>query len=594
MASIDTTGVFDAKRVQSTSTLWAIALSALLWTACVHEDSVAIRECSDGETDLIVCDDETRVVERHCENERWVPEQIDCAHTTTPRSPCAEARVETLLCDDGQSTYERQCIDGVWKNSACAAIEECAPNDVLTVTCPYDDPQEHTCVDRTWQPPITCATQCLEDEVRPNACGLNLRGTHTRACVGARWADSWVCEDPDQCVDGDIEHAACDGWTGANPTSCIEGQWTASHCQNITLIGSIHDHDMDALGFCALDANNEAWCWGANADAQLGAGHTRDAPTIQRVVGDFSFQSIARGPRHACGITGDNLLYCWGSNEYGQLAHPDDATQISPQKVKHLSDLRVVAAGPRNTCVIDSDEHLYCWGSNAYGQLADETWAHPTIPRRIADLEQVQDVAIGQNTLCAIVSSGQLYCWGDNRHAQASESIDDTEYTPVAVYNMDQVSQVAVASEHACAIRNAKLYCWGDNSTGQLGDGTTTASPLPQPVPLPEDVAHIAVGRGLSCAATTDHALYCWGESLWGELDDEIDPAFYNTPQQISIAHDIAKIAIASGTRSTVGHTLCSATTQGKIACWGRNTDHSIPDESVDRQSHTPIFIAPD
>lgn len=581
----------------SRSLRWSLSsiavLLSLLFSSCDVED-VAVRECNDGDRVLVLCEDQERVVERHCDNERWVPETVDCSKITLPRHGCEEGQVETILCDDGQSVSERRCEQDEWVDGACEPISECEPDDSLTVACPNGKEQNHICIDRQWSPPIECTSQCLQDAIKEDTCGLNLRGDQTRACVNEQWAGDWVCHDPDECTDDDQSLAACQGWAGRTLNTCIDGQWVASTCQETELTGTVHDPDSAARGFCALNAAGDALCWASNSEGQVGVGQRSEAETVKTVTGEHHFTSIARGPNHGCAITDAGALYCWGSNAYGQIAQPSETSQLTPKKVPSLTDVQSVAAGPRNTCIIDSNQHLYCWGSNAHGQLADQDTPQTITPQRIADLEDVQQVAIGYGTICAVAGNEQLFCWGDNRASQVSNQPHDIEYAPVAIYNMDRVTHVAVASEHVCTIRQGDVYCWGYNDQGQIGDGSTNTAAFPVHIPLPHTAQHLDVGRRLTCAVTIEGELYCWGAGFWGEMGLDDPLTTYETPELVETVSNVSVVAISSGANDYLGHTLCIATRTGDVACWARNLEHSVPGTDIDSHTAQPVFITPE
>lgn len=568
-------------------------LAALVFGACNVED-VAVRECNNGDVDLFVCEDEERVVERRCDNERWVPETVDCTNNTQPRYACKDGRVETLLCDDGRSLRERRCTQGEWVDGACEAISVCAPDDSLTVICPNGKEQLHYCVDQQWSPEIECTSQCLEDTTKERSCGLNTRGDQTRTCVDEQWVGDWVCHDPDECTDDAQDTIACQGWTGHAPMTCLEGQWVASTCQHITLTGTAHDTSLSALGFCGLNADGAALCWGSNADGQVGAGHQNEVQQVLPVTGGHRFTSIARGPNHGCGLDPLGDVYCWGSNTYGQLGIEDVTTQLTPQKVPQLEGIQYLAAGATNTCAIDGQQHLYCWGSNAHGQLADENATQVAVPQRITDLEKVERVALSNGTVCATNDHQTLYCWGDNRASQVSNLANDIEHTPVAIHNMLLVTHMAAASDHVCAIRSGDVYCWGDDSFGQTGDSSSYPNNVPIQVPLPHKAHHIDVGRRLSCAVTVESELYCWGSNLWKEISADNETTSYELAQHIASVDDVATVAISSGSDDYLGHTICIANHNGEVACWGRNFDHSIPGGTVDGHTSEPVWVSPD
>lgn len=78
---------------------------------------------------------------------------------------------------------------------------------------------------------------------------------------------------------------------------------------------------------CAVATTGLAWCWGGNFRGQLGNNAPLGAgaaallqPSPTRVAGDLRFLLVNAGPgEHTCGITIERVAYCWGWNAQGQI-----------------------------------------------------------------------------------------------------------------------------------------------------------------------------------------------------------------------------------------------------------------------------------
>jgi alpha-tubulin suppressor-like RCC1 family protein len=76
---------------------------------------------------------------------------------------------------------------------------------------------------------------------------------------------------------------------------------------------------------CGVSTDNLGFCWGANSLGQLGSGTggaDRLSPTP--VTGGIHFSAIHAGLAHTCGLATDGHAWCWGTNANGQLGngHP--------------------------------------------------------------------------------------------------------------------------------------------------------------------------------------------------------------------------------------------------------------------------------
>jgi alpha-tubulin suppressor-like RCC1 family protein len=75
---------------------------------------------------------------------------------------------------------------------------------------------------------------------------------------------------------------------------------------------------------CAVDTAGDGWCWGSNSYGNLGLGSIGGTvvTTPTKVLGGLSWKTIVPGLDHTCGITTNDEAYCWGRNAEGQLGAP--------------------------------------------------------------------------------------------------------------------------------------------------------------------------------------------------------------------------------------------------------------------------------
>lgn len=120
---------------------------------------------------------------------------------------------------------------------------------------------------------------------------------------------------------------------------------------------------------CALDDLGQAWCWGINAQGQLGTGDTTGRLIPTAVVGGVTFSSLSVGGSHRCGIASAGSTYCWGDNTNGQLASGTTVNQLSPEAVTGGQIFESVVAYSSYSCALTGNGTAYCWGENREGQL---------------------------------------------------------------------------------------------------------------------------------------------------------------------------------------------------------------------------------
>ncbi|MFO0556510.1 MAG: hypothetical protein U0269_00695 [Polyangiales bacterium] len=134
---------------------------------------------------------------------------------------------------------------------------------------------------------------------------------------------------------------------------------------------------------CAFDtANTTLRCWGDNTDGQLGDGTTlvRPSPVAVALPAGVLPKKIAAGRGHTCMVDTNDALWCWGRNAEGQLGIGSrSASELTPQRVR-IGPVDEVQCGSRHTCARTIGSDVWCWGDNSEGQLGDGTTVPSAIP----------------------------------------------------------------------------------------------------------------------------------------------------------------------------------------------------------------------
>jgi len=301
---------------------------------------------------------------------------------------------------------------------------------------------------------------------------------------------------------------------------------------------------------CAV-ADSAAYCWGDNADGQLGIGNALTATPDPTLVGGLlsgkSVTAISAGGAHTCAIAGGSA-YCWGSNDSGQLGNGSTQDASLPVKVSGLSDTTVTAisAGDQHTCAI-ADATAYCWGADQDGQLGDGLGQpKQTTPVAVNTLSGlagriVDSITTGDLHTCASVS-GKGYCWGNNDHGQLGDGTLNTSTVPVAIVASTGVISIAAGGNSSCAVVRPQSKqiagCWGAGAGGTLGNGGTNDHPIPTVITaggkfLNTKVSAISMSASGGCVLE-DNRAYCWGDSTgFGRLGTDGNPKSSTVPVQV-------------------------------------------------------------
>lgn len=109
-------------------------------------------------------------------------------------------------------------------------------------------------------------------------------------------------------------------------------------------IEATRENDIYAAGTCAVAADGTPYCWGSDAEGELGTdvsiqectvGESRIAcSSIPRPVdGGLRFEDVTTGLHFACGVTPDGEAFCWGLNDVGQLGDGTTVSSTTPVRV---------------------------------------------------------------------------------------------------------------------------------------------------------------------------------------------------------------------------------------------------------------------
>jgi alpha-tubulin suppressor-like RCC1 family protein len=359
-----------------------------------------------------------------------------------------------------------------------------------------------------WQPapPVPPVWRTVAVGLGGHACALKLNGELYCWGLGEQGQLGYVA--PKECTVGGAAGNlwGCSGMPGL--VVC-----TGAPCNFIEVTAGLRHT-------CALDANQDAWCWGENYDGQLGLNHfdptTKGSPEPRRVVGGLKFKSIRAGFSMTCGLTITHQVYCWGKNSLAVIPALTDRWANDPRLVPTPEPISEIDLSWSHVCGQVTNGHLYCWGSNWKAELGSLSF--PTAPTcatcpgmpllmqaNIPALanQQVSLMSVGSNGSCAHLASGGTPCWGTTLPAFPGGR------------SLDRLSR---GVHHYCAISRGTMECAG---TAALGDGSQT-HPLPGVGPVSVSPAknfrELDTGSEATCAIATDENVYCWGSTTFAQL----------------------------------------------------------------------------
>lgn len=217
---------------------------------------------------------------------------------------------------------------------------------------------------------------------------------------------------------------------------------------------------------CAVTSDTSLYCWGYGYYGQLGTGSPAPnftayaTPTLASVGVPFTgVDQVSVGQYHVCAHKADGTVFCWGYNANSQLGNGNTMQQYYPVQVPALSNqASEVWAGGSHTCARASDIVL-CWGYNSNG-LGDGTTTSATpinvkVSAGGADFTGATELRVSNNGACVLKGVDKsIWCWG----YFGSSSMTPAQVSPAGfpvsnVYYWDMMS-----GGFAFARNDAELY----------------------------------------------------------------------------------------------------------------------------------------
>ena len=331
---------------------------------------------------------------------------------------------------------------------------------------------------------------------------------------------------------------------------------------------------------CALDSNQNVFCWGRNGNGQIGNGQTgtaacgtsghkcKDIPTATNDLGSDVI-SLAFGHQHACGLLDTGAVKCWGRNNAGQLG-TSGGDKDTPQTINLGSGRTATSiyAGGHYTCAILDDASVKCWGQNDQGQLGIGSTSNTNTPTTINTLgsgRTAVSLATAFDSVCALLDDGSVKCWGSDFDGQLGNGGTNADLSspPSSAINLgtSRTAKAITGGEfHFCAILDDdSIKCWGQGTDGKLGTGSTgdRSTPTSTSGSFASGRYAVAIDAGYdhTCVLLDNGDMTCWGSDADGQLG--------NGASSSSTVSSLSSNIISLGT----GRTAISISAGGTHTC---------------------------
>ncbi|WP_413295210.1 Ig-like domain-containing protein [Bdellovibrio sp. HCB185ZH] len=381
---------------------------------------------------------------------------------------------------------------------------------------------------------------------------------------------------------------------GLDVTSNVGATWPTPTQLNV---GSAYDFVQVSAGensVCALDTNNDLYCFGANTYGQMANGAFDGTNRVTLPLGSATASGYTKielnttragGEVHACALNTLGKLYCWGHNSRGVVGDGSTTNRNTPTLVSGSESYLNFSVGAHNTCAITTSSRVQCWGSNSNqvfgveigGNLATGDSNLSTVaavPTFISDTSSYSMVSSGEDSTCGVLTDGRVKCWGEVDYLTIG---DGTEYPRLVPSNSDagQKYKALALGGFGCGITDSdQLKCWGRNVNSSvaysIGDDTTLFRPSPVMLDRGQTYSKVSVGANHACGITTDKTLKCWGLAASYQLGTASTTAL-TLPTVIDGAVQYKEVS--AGTSHS-----CAITVDGDLKCWGWNASNQIGD----------------
>jgi alpha-tubulin suppressor-like RCC1 family protein len=234
-----------------------------------------------------------------------------------------------------------------------------------------------------------------------------------------------------------------------------------------------------AANTCGFTEEGTVHCWGSNAAGQLGAtaSDTCDGLPCSRVPVSLAgpeLRAVALGSAaHVCGLTAEGKAYCWGSNADGQLGVGTlGGSRAVPTPVAGEIRYRAIAVGGQHTCALSTDGMPWCWGRDILPPGEGGVSLSAT-PVRIEGSPAFADLITGTWAACGRRATGAVHCWGINANGEMGITpvgLNTRISTPQPMAGNQGWVTIAGSSGTFCGLDAAgDTWCWGHGADGELG-----------------------------------------------------------------------------------------------------------------------------
>ncbi len=345
-----------------------------------------------------------------------------------------------------------------------------------------------------------------------------------------------------------------------------------------TTLFSGANSSISAGAFCALTDDGTAYCWGNNANANLGSTSCSPScvgspvpafystPTL--VPGGFKFKTLSmNGTATTCGIVaaGGNgtpgEIRCWGNhteNSLGNNSLAQSRNYGTPQLVggpaATMAFSKLYNLGSRSGCALTAGSgEAWCWGRSSEGQIGNGVYVGNPNPTLAAGGQTFSKLKwISSTAVCGLTkgntSRGRVICWGASGNGQLGRGSlgSGNGYTSAPTVSFGDITGSGAAA--TARVENGQVV----GVTVTAGGSNYTAQPN----------VIFTGGGGVNAAAS---AVVSGGTIVAVQVRNATPAA-----QEVAGGHEF--VEFSSGNHNS-NSTVCGLKADGQAFCWGNNAN---------------------
>lgn len=269
---------------------------------------------------------------------------------------------------------------------------------------------------------------------------------------------------------------------------------------------------------CGLTVSGRAFCWGDHSTGSYFNPGSR-TPVQVEFPNDFRVKEVKAGNYTACAIDLNNDLWCWGDAQY--IGNGDTEPMRIPIRVPMPDNSKISTLSMRSNVCVTTDSHkAYCWGQNGNGELGlgyaqqyPNTYSWTPVLLPTPQGKYWTSVVPLSGRICAIANDGSGYCAGDNYNGNLGNNTyaDAATFTQMTVPNNETITSIIGGYYFTCVTTTSgAFYCFGEGSGGQLGTGTSLGGKTYRTWYLTEPTTFVSYEAGHSGTCAIDTASHLW------------------------------------------------------------------------------------